>query len=171
MLRVRSWETVGRQANSSNWSQCTAQLLRKEKSGQSKNPTTTTVPPQRQKVNPDEVCSYCGQKGHGKRATLSVRASVCPAYESKCKGCNKNNHYKSMCKSSDNPIIQDESGAVFDNLCSSSHNMIAASDHNQSSANHPTLRLSHHLYDEIQQSWTRRSSQPQPYIDLHITSS
>ena len=82
----------------------------------------------------------------------SVLASVCPAYGSKCKGCNKDNHYNSMCKSSNKPIIQDESVTVFDHLCSSSHNMIAASDHNQSSANHPTLRLSHHLYDEIQQS-------------------
>ena len=84
---------------------------KKEKSVLPKNSTT---PSQRQKVNPDEVCSYCGQKGHGKRAPLSVRTSVCPAYGNKCKGCNKNNHYKSMCKSSSKPITQEESGAIFD---------------------------------------------------------
>ena len=59
----------------------------KEKSLQSKKSTPT--PSQRQKVNPDEICSYCGQKGHGKRAPLSIRASVCPAYGSRCKGCDK----------------------------------------------------------------------------------
>ena len=33
------------------------------------------------------------------------------------------------------------------------------------------LVLSHRLYDDTHQSWMRRSSQPQPFIDLHIASS
>ena len=69
------------------------------------------------------------------------------------------------------PIAQEKSGAVSDHLCSTSNSIVAASYHNQSTPQRTPLVLSHHLFDDIQQSWTRRSSQPQPFIDLQITSS
>ena len=58
-----------------------------------KNPPVED-PPQRHRINTDEVCSYCGQRGLGKKATLAIRKTACPAYGTKCQKCNKSNHYK-----------------------------------------------------------------------------
>ena len=143
----------------------------KIKSGKLKN-TATRDPPDHRRHNTDEVRSYCGKKGHGKKATLAIRKTACPAYATKCTKCGKNNHYTSLCLSSTaKPTVQEESGAVFDHLCATSSHITAASGHKQSTTKRNPLILSHHLFDDIQQSWTRRSSQPQPFIDLQITSS
>ena len=143
----------------------------KIKSDKLRNPATQD-PTDHRRHNTDEVCSYCGKKGHGKKATLTIRKTACPAYATKCTKCGKNNHYTSLCLSSTaKPTVQEESGAVFDHLCATSSHITAASGHKQSTTKRNPLILSHHLFDDIQQSWTRRSSQPQPFIDIQITSS
>ena len=143
----------------------------KGKSDRLKNPVIQD-PPERRRHNADDVCSYCGKKGHGKKATLATRKTACPAYATKCTKCGKNNHYTSLCLSSvPKPFVQEESGAIFDHLCATSSHIAAASGHKHTTSKRNPLILSHHLFDDIQQSWMRRSSQPQPFIDLQITSS
>ena len=47
----------------------------------------------------NEVCTYCGEKGHGHRASVEVRQAMCPAFGKQCKKCGVNNHYTSLCMS------------------------------------------------------------------------
>lgn len=144
---------------------------RKGKSDKLKDPVSQDLPEHRKDIA-NEVCSYCGKKGHGKKASLATRKTACPAYATKCTKCGKNNHYASLCLSSAHkPSVQEESGAVFDNLCATSSHIAAASGHKHTTSKKNPLILSHHLFDDIQQSWMKRSSQPQPFIDLQVSSS
>jgi len=51
----------------------------KGKSDKLKNPVSQELPEHR-KHNTDEVCSYCGKKGHGKKASLATCKTACPVY-------------------------------------------------------------------------------------------
>ena len=62
---------------------------------------------QQQKRNPsgksnnllsNEKCFYCGQCGHGYKASSLVRKELCPAFSSKCSKCNLTGHLTSECK-------------------------------------------------------------------------
>ena len=48
---------------------------------------------QNEKPARNDECQYCGQKGHGKRPSITVRKSSCPAYGKGCDKCKKNNHF------------------------------------------------------------------------------
>ncbi|CAG2218786.1 unnamed protein product [Mytilus edulis] len=47
----------------------------------------------------NEVCTYCGKKGHGKSAPARLRKSDCPAYGHKCGYCNREHHFEKVCRS------------------------------------------------------------------------
>ena len=69
------------------------------------------------------TCSYCGGCGHGKRSPPNVRARECPAYNHKCKLCNRDHHTEGLCRSKDSPKpsskptnTDDQEAAAFSNF-------------------------------------------------------
>ena len=46
----------------------------------------------------NEKCYYCGQCGHGYKASSLVRKELCPAFSMKCSKCNLMGHLASECK-------------------------------------------------------------------------
>ena len=51
----------------------------------------------------NELCSYCGQRGHGKNAPTKVRKAECPAYGKSCGHCGKHNHLATVCRGKNKP--------------------------------------------------------------------
>ena len=124
----------------------------------------------------DKLCSYCGKKGHGQKASPSVRKQSCPAYGTICQICFKRHHVDSMCRSKggSNTITSDEQGAVFHQLCSTFDDFTPSDEVSGSATAHPganlrrSIDLDHHLYDELHGCWSRQPSMPQPFLDLHV---
>ena len=44
------------------------------------------------------LCTYCGQKGHGKFPNIDLRKADCPAYGKKCAKCHQKGHHAGACK-------------------------------------------------------------------------
>ena len=117
------------------------------------------------KAEAREVCSYCGKTGHGVRAPPHVRQKECMAYGQTCSKCSLRNHQPSMCrssKSSDKKQYAEHEGAIFDSLC-------VAMDYN-SSFDDKVFTLDHHVYDNLTDTWTRKTSRPQPYVNVTVDS-
>ena len=98
-----------------------------------------------QTEHPVEPCSYCGRKGHGKRAQRRVRSQQCPAYDHTCKHCAREHHFDNMCRSKDKSNSSESQneqheGAIFDTLCAAT----SSEQHTQCN-----LLLDHHLYNQI----------------------
>ena len=135
-----------------------------------------------------ELCSYCGMRGHGKQSTAHIRRTECPAFGHKCEHCKRDHHFESMCRSKDNvkrqprarqPRHSSNENAVFDALCTLfDYNDIdnECFDSNQCindkvctvSKHDITVPLEHHVYDTLTDTWVRRNSKPQPYINVDI---
>lgn len=114
-----------------------------------------------------DVCGYCGKKGHGKFALPKTRKKECPAYGHSCKHCGRLHHYDVMCRNknrlkSDKQQVQPEEceGAVFDALCAATYSVV--NDGNNG------ITLDHHLYNQMSDTWTKKSSQSQPFITLTV---
>ena len=45
-----------------------------------------------------EICSYCGEAGHGRRSTRLIRKQQCPAYSRTCESCGIQGHLSKMCR-------------------------------------------------------------------------
>ena len=45
-----------------------------------------------------EKCYYCGECGHGYRASFTTRKELCPAFYNKCSKCNVERYLTSQCK-------------------------------------------------------------------------
>jgi hypothetical protein len=116
-----------------------------------------------------ELCNYCGKSGHGKQAPQRVRKKECPAFDHKCELCNRDHHLEIVCRSKDKPKPKSRAppetqtceSAVFDALCS----VTAFGHHVQGKS----VVLDHHIYDQLSETWIKRSSAPQPYIDLTVS--
>ena len=101
-------------------------------------------PPDGHKVNPNDICSYCGKTGHGKRMSSRIRSKKCPAFIHTCRHCDReHDHFDNMCRSrskSKGALNVDCEGAIFDSVCASS----ISPQHDGR-----TLSLDHHMYNEI----------------------
>ena len=51
----------------------------------------------------NELCSYCGKRGHGKNAPPKIRKNDSPAYGKTCYHCGRANHFEAVCRSKDKP--------------------------------------------------------------------
>jgi hypothetical protein len=47
----------------------------------------------------DKNCSFCGKKGHGRKASFESRKANCPAYGQTCTKCKGRHHFQAACKS------------------------------------------------------------------------
>ena len=128
----------------------------------------TPTPPEKP---PQDTCGYCGKIGHGKSAPLHTRKKECPAYGHKCQSCARYHHHESVCRRKDKPKschkgassrdTDDCEGAVFEALCS----VTATKQQRRGKA----IALEHHVYDQLNDTWIRRASKPQPFVNLRIT--
>lgn len=125
-------------------------------------------------TKPDDICGYCGKKGHGKSASFGIRRKSCPAIHHTCTHCNKRAHFDSMCRSKKQapkhkPLqnsasttdIDECEGAVFDALCT-------ITNFGQHKGRH-TINLDHHLYNNVCDRWVRQSSKQQPYVKVSVS--
>ena len=125
--------------------------------------------PEKPKAKPKGVCIYCGEVGHGKTPLWHTRRTECPAYGKKCQKCGRQNHLDEAClsgrptkpPSEETDELYDEQTAAFVELCTVT--MDSTGDGLR------TLPLTHHLYDDMCDKWTKRASSPQPYINLTLT--
>ncbi|XP_071478837.1 uncharacterized protein [Diadema antillarum] len=110
-----------------------------------------------------ELCAYCGKKGHGRSAPTRVRKSQCPAYGHKCGHCDKFHHVEDVCRSKgkpkvpQSPSLGEQEGAIFDALCTI-----------RDVGHPPGLPIDHHVYDDISKAWHRKRSKPQPYLNVTV---
>ena len=121
-------------------------------------------PPDGYKVDPNDICSYCGKTGHGKRMSSRIRSKKCPAFIHTCRHCDREHHFDNMCRSRSKPkdvLNVDREGAIFDSICASSS---ISQQHDGR-----TLSLDHHMYNEICDQWSKQTSQSQPFIKLQTT--
>ena len=113
------------------------------------------------------ACKYCGEKGHGKNPSWRIRRMECPAYGKRCGSCGRDNHIDRVClgrkptANSTNANVYEEQTAAFVALCTISGPGTADGER--------TLNLDHHIYDNLCDRWLRRSSQPQPFLDLDLS--
>lgn len=118
-------------------------------------------------INKDDPCSYCGLKGHGIRSTMNIRKLECPAYNKTCNYCKKFHHFESMCRSKMNSSKSPPPKVTCDEMMSS--NTLCAVTNKQGFNNQKILRLDHHTYNNLSDSWTKQASKPQPYLNLKIS--
>ena len=126
----------------------------------------------RKLTNPTpDPCHYCGKHGHGKSSPARVRKLECPAYGKHCDHCGHVNHLGAVCQAKSQPgkrrstppnvTTAKAEGAVFNALC-----MVNNSCQHQSAG---AITLDHHLYNDLNDCWVRKKSQPQPLITLTAT--
>ena len=111
-----------------------------------------------------DLCDYCGKKGHGRGAPARIRKTQCDAYGHKCRHCDRFHHMENVCRSRDKPrrsppaTPEGHENAAFDSFCS-------VHGYDRSCGGHG-IPLDHHVYDSLNQAWIRRKSSPQPFIDV-----
>ena len=116
--------------------------------------------PLKDTLKEQDVCSYCGTKGHGRNPPTRVRRRECPAFGKKCNRCNKDHHFERVCRSKNNTKSADEAeqeDAIFDAVCE------------VMSTGSPAATLTHHIYNKVTKSWLRRQSRSQPYVRLQAS--
>lgn len=112
-----------------------------------------------------ECCGYCGLKGHGANAPGKIRKNECPAYGNQCDRCLKPNHFPQVCRGAKlNPRRQNtfsETAATFNALCTITDSCSISDEGIVTS-----LRLDHHAYDKLSDTWVKRKSKPQPTTNV-----
>ena len=109
------------------------------------------------------VCKFVCKTGHGVWAPPPIRQKECVAYGQTCSKCTLTNHLPSIyrsSKSTNEKHTTEHEGAVFNSLC-------VAMDYNSSFEN-KVIYLDHHVYDNLNDTWTKKSSQPQPYVSVSV---
>ena len=115
------------------------------------------------KFNDSEPCFYCGQSGHGARASLKQRKNTCKAYGHTCEKCGRSHHYGSVCRSKPSNSNARSADALF--ICSSTNDKSTNSRQKVDSKS----GLNHHIYDKNTNDWIERQSKEQPVIDIEIS--
>lgn len=129
---------------------------------------TSSYKKTKQQKDKNETCSYCGKKGHGRRAPGRTRNTECPAFGHKCGHRNKDHHLETVCRSKDKEKLPKAStdthnyeGGIFESLC-------VLSDTTPKYHTNKTIALDHHLYDHLSDTLIKKRSKPQPFINLII---
>ena len=126
----------------------------------------------KEKYEYDQICEYCGRKGHGRKSQVSIRQHNCPAYNKTCNACKKLHHFENVCRNKNKmPTSTDNRTKTH---CNESHDAFNNSDMLCSLTTYSDLSISsiavdHHLHDQLTDTWVRQPSQPQPFVDITIT--
>jgi hypothetical protein len=116
-------------------------------------------------------CTYCGEPNHDGGNTTRFRRTQCKAFGETCKNCGVPNHFSKVCtqrKNSKKPVkeeksrTRDEAGLVYDMLCKVD---VVHTVSSKESYNTKAIILNHHIFSH-QFGWERRSSRPQPCINI-----
>ena len=96
--------------------------------------------------DPNALCRFCAEKGHGKNAPWGVRKVQCPAFGKRCGNCKIVNHIERAClgkayarRPTETAETSDEQSGAFE-LCTMVNGPVA--DIN-------AITLDHHLYDNL----------------------
>ena len=128
----------------------------------------------KEKYDNEQICQYCGKRGHGKKSSASVGQINCLAYNKTCNACKKLHHFEVVCRSKGKASTaadihtnyqssdQNSNSTNFDTLCS----MYSSYDPSTCS-----IAVDHHLYDQLTSTWVQKPSKPQPFIDVEISAS
>ena len=110
-----------------------------------------------------QICTYCGKKGHGSRASFDTRKKQCEAFGHTCIHCGISHHYDNLCKNKNRKPSNnaDKGEAIFNKVCNSSE---------QTKPN-KALRLDHHIYNSFSKTWIRKASQQQPFVKVKVSTS
>ena len=113
----------------------------------------------------NELCSYCGQRGQGKKAPTKVRKVECPAYGESCGHCGIPINLATVCRGKNKPPptrMQLES-AIFDSLCNVNTSTPQPAQHSAA------IQFDHHLYHSLNKRWIQQPSRAQPFRALTAT--
>ena len=118
-------------------------------------------------------CDYCGKQNHGNFKDPGIRRKVCPAFNHTCKFCNQKGHYERLCRKKQEPHPRQPTTSLvsIDSQKSSFKSDEHVGSIQQQSSNiwdWQSIPIDHHLYDNLNQAWIKRKSQPQPMISLVV---
>ena len=119
------------------------------------------TPPRGTPPKDQDICTYCGTRGHGRNPPTRVRRKECPAFGIKCNYCDKDHHFEKMCrgKQGTKPAKSTEhEDTISDSLCG-----VTSTDSTKGTS------LAHHIFNKFTKEWLRRRSKPQPYVRLQMS--
>lgn len=108
------------------------------------------------------------KKGHDRHASGRTRKTECPASGHNCGNCNKDNHLETVRRSKDREKLLTAStdtnnyeGGIIEPLC-------VLSDITFKYHANVRIALDHYFYDHLSDTWIKKPSKPQPFINLII---
>ena len=107
-------------------------------------------------------CSYCGKEGHDVKAPPKVRRKCCTAYDHTCTKCGRLHHFESVCRSKPEANTSDSQGAIFS---------AASTSVTRNRPKRKDLHLEHHVHNALTDTWVKRASQRQPFININVSTS
>jgi len=121
----------------------------------------------------EEICNYCGQKGHGQRSATSIRANKCDAFGHTCRNCQKLHHFEKLCRSTSRQpsttpnkhFTKPRPSQNVDQLCDEFSSLCVINSDQPKGQ----LSLEHHQYDSLTDTWKKKRSQDQPFISLKVS--
>lgn len=127
---------------------------------------STDVPPNSAQNTIEDICTYCGRRGHGKKAPFKVRRSSCPAFNHTCERCNIRHHFASSCRGEHLPGKNRTSEAtdIVENMPLSE--LCTIQDQGTSNC---SISLDHHVHDNLTDTWRKCPSMSQPIITLSVS--
>ena len=127
---------------------------------------------ERPKSNPqsdtDEICTYCGKTGHGRKAPPRIRRPACSAFGHTCEKCNVRNHFASKCRGGRRPENTRTSEAT-DGAENTVYNELCIIQEHPSATTSYSVSLDHHVHNNLTDTWLKRPSMPQPTITLSVS--
>ena len=123
----------------------------------------------KEKSDPNQNCLYCGRKGHGKTASFQVRKNLCPAFNKPCNKCKRLNHFETVCRSKLNLSEQPNENTKNSKQNAIQENDILCSLQSPYQSKTSSIALDHHLYDQLTNTWIKRPSKPQPFININVS--
>lgn len=105
---------------------------------------------------------------HDRHTPGRNRKTEYPVFGHKCRHCNKDHHLKTVCRSKDKEKLptaptdtHNYEGGIFESLS-------VLSDITSKYHANKIIALDHHLYDHLSDTWIKKCSKPQPFINLII---
>ena len=107
-----------------------------------------------------QICSYCGERGHGTRQPSSVRQQKCPAYQTVCSLCRKTGHLTKMCRSKNKRQAVVNMNAEKSDFIGS----ISVANINREGA---AIKMSHQEFNQLD-GWTTTNTNKHPLVTVGI---